>query len=496
MIAEAIVVLIITSYLSYIWLFGFWDRRNVFNIKFGFTLQTFPKILIRNEHIQDFFVDLYTKYKSHGIVGFYAMFTPMLLVTDPEIVKTVMVKDFNKFTDTGIEIRKDVDPLFAINPFVAKGIEKWKELRSIQAANLTAVRFKEIIPTIHRVAESMVDYVREKKMEPITAQKLSFMYTVDNACSCGFGIEPSAFTDTENNFIKYANSDKLFNPSPLTMYCHLFIPAMTSVLKLRILSEEAGDFFDSFVKKMIEYRTSSNITKNDLINHIMKINQKLKEENKPAYTNLELAGHCMTFYVDSTATSASQLTFFLFDLADNPEVQEKLRKEISSISKCPSDFDIEKINSINYLNMAINESIRIHTQATWISRTCTQDSVIANTPIPKGTKVFIPIGQFHKDPEYFPDPNKFDPERFSEENKDSIPKYTFLPFGEGPRICVGFKFALLQIKLAVIFLLLNFTILPSNQEGKEGIVIDNTAFVTPGSSSKLKFKPIIQDISQ
>ncbi|XP_014292723.1 cytochrome P450 6j1 [Halyomorpha halys] len=496
MLVEGIVALVVTLWLSYLWLFGFWDRKDVFNVKFEFTRQTFTKVLIKKEHIQDFFVDLYRKYKSEGLVGFYALFTPMLLVTDPELVKTLIVKDFNKFQDTVMEVKKEVDPLFAMNPFVAKGMEKWKELRGIQASNMTTVRLKEIIPIMYRVAENMVNYLTEKKMAPVVAKEVSFLFTVDNASSCGFGIEPSAFTDPENNFIKYANSEKIFQPSPLTMFGHFFLPKIANFLKLRLLSKDAEDFFEAFVQKMIEFRTSSNVTKSDFINYIMKMNQKLIDENKPAYTNLELAGHCLSFYADTTETSSNQLAFLLLDLAAHQDVQDKLRKEISSISKCPTDFNLEKINSINYLNMVVNESLRIHTQATMLSRTCTQNAVIGNTPIPKGTKVFVPVGQFHKDPEYFPNPEKFDPERFSEENKDSIPKYTFLPFGEGPRICVGFKLALLQIKLAVIFLLLNFTIHRSSEEGKEDISIDNTPLLTPGPACKLKFEPIIRDNCQ
>ncbi|XP_014287735.1 cytochrome P450 6j1 isoform X1 [Halyomorpha halys] len=489
MLVEGIVVLVVIFCLSYSWLFGFWDRRNVFNVKFEFTRQMLNKI-IKNQHSQDRFEDLYRKYKSEGLVGFYTLFSPMLLVTDPELVKTVIVKDFNKFHDTAMEAKEEVDPLFAPNPFFTKGMEKWKELRSIQASNMTAVRFKEIIPIMYKVAQNMVNYLTEKKIEPVVAKEFCFLYTVDNSCSCGFGIEPSAFTDPENNFVKYANSENIFKPSPFTMFCRFSFPKVANFLKLRVLSEEAEEFFKSFVQKMIEYRSSSNVSKNDFINYLIKLNRKLKEENKQAYTNLELAAHCLTFYVDSTETSSNQLAFFLLDLANHQHVQDKLRKEISSISKCPTDFDLDKVSSINYLNMAFNESLRIHNQTGMLSRTCTEDTVIRNTPIPKGTRVFIPVGQFHMDPEYFPNPEKFEPERFSEEKKDSIPKYSFLPFGEGPRICVGYKYASLQIRLAVIFLLLNFTILPSNDDGKEEIILDNAPVLTPGPRSKLKFKPI------
>ncbi|XP_014292721.1 cytochrome P450 3A25 isoform X2 [Halyomorpha halys] len=494
MLVEATVVLVVTLCWTYFWLFGFWDRRNVFNVKFEFTRQTFTKVFIRNEHIHDFFVDLYRKYKSEGLVGFYALFSPMLLVTDPELVKSFIVKDFNKFHDTVIDIKKEVDPLFAMNPFIAKGMEKWKERRSIHTWNMTTVRFKEILPFMSRAGEIMVKYLTEKKMEPVMAKDLSFQFTVDVAASCGFGIEPTAFTDPENNFIKYANADKIFRPTPVTMFTHLFAPKIAHLLKLKVLSKDAEDFFEAFIEKMKEFRSSSNVTKNDFFHYIMKMNQKLKEENKPVYTNKEMASHCFAFYVDTTESTANQLSFLLLDLATHQSVQEKLRKEISSISECATGFDLEKIYSSNYLNMVINESMRIHTQASLTTRMCTQDAVIGNTQIPKGTRVFIPVGQFHMDPEYFPNPEKFDPERFSDENKGSIPKYSFIPFGEGPRICVGYKLALLQMKMAVIFLLLNFTLHRSSEDEKEDIALENAPIITP--TSKLIFKPIIHNASQ
>lgn len=81
--------------------------------------------------------------------------------------------------------------------------------------------------------------------------------------------------------------------------------------------------------------------------------------------------------------------------------------------------------------------MRMYAPVTFLSRSCTKDIDIEGVKISKGTKVFISALGLHYDPEYFPDPERFDPERFSASNKESMTKYTFLPFGEGPRICVG-----------------------------------------------------------
>lgn len=87
----------------------------------------------------------------------------------------------------------------------------------------------------------------------------------------------------------------------------------------------------------------------------------------------------------------------------------------------------------------IAETLRKYPVATNLLRECTKDYVIPNTDviIEKGTPVLIPIREIHHEPDYYPEPEKFIPERFNDENKTKIPPYAFLPFGEGPRICLG-----------------------------------------------------------
>ena len=84
-------------------------------------------------------------------------------------------------------------------------------------------------------------------------------------------------------------------------------------------------------------------------------------------------------------------------------------------------------------------------------------------PLKVNDLIWIPAHGIHRDPEYYPNPDKFDPERFSDENKDSIRPYTYMPFGLGPRNCIGSRFALLEIKSLLFKLLLNFEIVPSKK---------------------------------
>lgn len=104
--------------------------------------------------------------------------------------------------------------------------------------------------------------------------------------------------------------------------------------------------------------------------------------------------------------------------------------------------------------MVISETMRKYPTLSGLMRYCTKSITTSDGyKIEPGDTVLIPVWSLHHDPEYFPDPEKFDPERFSEQNKELIKPYTYLPFGEGPRMCIGMRFGQLQTKVGLITIL-------------------------------------------
>ncbi|KAI4459293.1 cytochrome p450 [Holotrichia oblita] len=112
------------------------------------------------------------------------------------------------------------------------------------------------------------------------------------------------------------------------------------------------------------------------------------------------------------------------------------------------------------------QTLRKYPPVPILNRVCSSDYKIPNTDIilPTGTKVFISSLGIHRNEEYYPDPMKFDPERFTDENKASRSNYTWMPFAEGPRICIGLRFGLMQAKTGLSMLLNNYRILPGKNE--------------------------------
>uniref|UniRef100_A0A8C5RY43 unspecific monooxygenase n=1 Tax=Laticauda laticaudata TaxID=8630 RepID=A0A8C5RY43_LATLA len=123
--------------------------------------------------------------------------------------------------------------------------------------------------------------------------------------------------------------------------------------------------------------------------------------------------------------------------------------------KAPLTYDA--IMQLEYLDMVLNESQRIYPLGGRIERVCKMDVEINGITIPKGTVMMIPPLILHQVPEYWPEPEEFRPERFSKENKENIDPYTYLPFGAGPRNCIGMRFALVTMKVAIAVIMQCFS---------------------------------------
>ncbi|GIY47673.1 cytochrome P450 3A8 [Caerostris extrusa] len=118
---------------------------------------------------------------------------------------------------------------------------------------------------------------------------------------------------------------------------------------------------------------------------------------------------------------------------------------------------------MKYLDNVISETLRLYPAVTRLERDTDSDCKLGNTGItvPKGMMVSIPIYSIQTDPKYFPDPHKFDPDRFTPEERAKRNPYAYLPFGSGPRNCVGMRFALMEIKVCLAYVVANFEILRS-----------------------------------
>ena len=228
---------------------------------------------------------------------------------------------------------------------------------------------------------------------------------------------------------------------------------------MRLNNKEVADFFMDLTKNVVNYRETNNIKRNDFLQILinLKNNKNVIDDNimnatvnvdsstmPPGLSIEQIAAQTFVFFVAGYETSSSTMAFCLYELAKNPDIQNKLRNEIKNLLK-PTNGVITYDNIITggYLDMVVSETLRKYPTLGHLTRKCNKRSAIpgTNLVIEEDNRVIIPVYGIHHDPQYYPDPDKFDPERFNEENKAKRPSFTYLPFGEGPRICIGNLFS-------------------------------------------------------
>lgn len=191
-------------------------------------------------------------------------------------------------------------------------------------------------------------------------------------------------------------------------------------------------------------------------------------------TESEVIAQCFEFY-ESVITENNLLTSFVAQqLANNQDIQNRLFDELTEIHNNLNGeaLSYESFTQMKYLDMIISESLRMCPIATELKRRATKPYVLENSngekvTIKPGEAVWIPAFTLQNDPKYYKNPEIFDPERFNEENRKSHISGTYAPYGMGPRDCIGCRYATMEVKAAIYYLLLEFAIAKADDNKKE-----------------------------
>lgn len=188
------------------------------------------------------------------------------------------------------------------------------------------------------------------------------------------------------------------------------------------------------------------------------------------------------------------MSFCLFELIKNPEIQRKVQKEIDGVLEKagPEGITYDNLAELKYLECCIDETLRKYPNAPILFRVSSKDYKIANVDavLPKRTSVFIPILGFHRDPEIYENPMEFKPERFlnSANGEGNSKGLFYLPFGDGPRNCIGMRLAKVVVKLGLALMLAKFNFEFVNAEIMEKEIEFSANLFLLSPPDDLKFK--------
>lgn len=401
-------------------------------------------------HILKQFYDEYKKKAPvHGLYQF--LMVPSFVVTDLDVIKDILIKDFDNFRNRGIYHTEDdvlSNHLFLIED------EPWKTMRTNLTPTFTSGKMKVMFHTVLDISNKLVDYMKRQE-EIVEVKEVLAKFTTDVIGSVAFGLESNSLSDPNSTFrkmgLKFFNFDRR---RQIRAFIVLSFQSIAKKLKVALTPKDVSDFFIATIRDTVDYRQKNKIERKDFLDLLM----KMKSNGRPLTLN-EMTAQSFLFWIAGFETSSSTATFCLYFLSIHQDVQDKLRTEIqTTLSKYDNQITYEGIMEMKYLQMVIDEALRLYGPVFNLMRRAEKDYKVPNTNlvIPKGARISIPIHAIHTDPEYYPEPDKFIPERFSDENKKKRHPMAHLPFGDGPRNCIGLRFGLMQTKISLIQLLKNF----------------------------------------
>lgn len=380
----------------------------------------------------DLLQSFYEKYREQRYVGIFQARRPVLFITDLDLVKQIISKNSSHFTDR-VAVYTDTrrEPLLK-NLFNMSGAE-WKAMRQIVAPTFSAAKMKAMFPLIVECVEALRDVMIEEPSPETNVPKLMMRYTTDVIGSCAFGVKPDAIKNLNSPFL--IMSQKMYRVKAsdiLKRYCRSFFPRLFKLLNFRTYSTEVEYFFTSIIKDVLSERRRTGQRRDDFIQLMM------NQQNNGIQLNITdelITSNSFIFLLAGLETSSTTLSFCLYEISKKKELQEELRQEVKDCYKRYNGLNYESVSAMNLLFRTILETLRMHSPSPMVTRVCTSDCELAGTELNFKVKdvVMIPIHSIQNDPRYFPDPEKFDPDRFI----NNLNPLGLLAFGDGPRICLG-----------------------------------------------------------
>lgn len=370
----------------------------------------------------------------------------LYLVNRPELIREVLATRTKSFRKLGKQMR-------ALRKIEGDGLvvsdgDIWSRHRPVVQGSFHARHFgrhaRTIVDTTLRRLESW------KPDEPFDLSAEMNELAMEIIARVVFDVDLAEQVARLRNFVhvfRGAMQREMSAPIPLPDW----IPLPGKIRQRRALKA-----VDDLIWEMIRERRASGVFKNDMLGQMLAANPVV-HPNSPL-SDAEIRDEAATLFVAGHDTTSAALAWFWYCLASNPDVEAKVMREIDTVvgERPPTDQDVPRLK---YLDMVVKESMRLFPAAGFLfGRETVEDVELGGCTLKRGSWVFMSPFVVHRDARNYPNPEVFDPERFAPGRIDEIAPYSYIPFGGGPRICIGNSLATMQIILMATTILQRYRV--------------------------------------
>ncbi|CAG9833533.1 unnamed protein product [Diabrotica balteata] len=451
-----IATVIFTAIIYIKYKYTYWKRKGIVQLKPTFPYGNHGSALPRGIALGRLVKDFYDEFTRQGLKvgGIYMGLSPQLVVMDPEYAKDILTTDFQYFTDRGIYHNKN-SPL-TVQILTQEGAE-WKESRTKFTNIFTSAKMKYFFETLKKSSEELRTNLKQfvDNDKDMDIFEMIACYTTDIIADVVYGIEAGSFKP-EGSIFRRMGTD-LFGKLTLLEQFSLFLticyPKIAKILNISQIQNEIGKFFIKLFKDAMEHREANGIKRADFLELLIEM-----KKAGVKMTDEEMGAQAFLFFGAGFETSSMSSALTLLELALHQDIQDKVREEIHAVLKRHNgQISYEMLKEVPLLDKAFNETVRKYPPLSALNRVCVKDYKFRNSDIviEKGTPVILPVIGYQTNPDYYPDPQKWDINRFEDKNQKHIGYY---PFGDGPRNCIGSRFGIMQVRLGLISVLRDYKV--------------------------------------
>lgn len=357
---EIIVILATLIYVYFKWSFSYFKRKNVPYLEPEIPFGNIENPATRQVNIGVKLQSLYNQFKANGhkFGGVYMMAKPTYIAITPDFIRAIMNVDFQHFTDRGFYHNEKWEPLSGHLFFI--GGTKWRNLRAKLTPTFSSGKMKMMFPILVECSAQLI-----KTMDlhcdsnaPVDIKELLGCFTTDIIGCCAFGLECNSFKEEDAPFRKYGKRVMPSTRRQLIKAVFSFIfPSLAHKVRLKLIDEDVSEFFIKMVKDTVNYREETKFKRDDFMQLLIELknNEEMSKYDGRSLTIEELTAQAFVFFVAGFETSSTTMAFCLYELAANPEVQEKLREEVRSVlEKHGGEITYDAIQDMKYMNQVLD----------------------------------------------------------------------------------------------------------------------------------------------